>query len=225
VKSDSGKFNERAGDSMAAVSIKDKNLFKIEEAVTKQIFYGSNQEWYTRRWQRMSGCGPSTVANIIYYLNRTRSSEQYCSNLTKEECLNLMNEIWNFVTPSIHGVSSTDMLCKGVQKYLIDKELDIKLDFIDVPKKKKLRPDLSQVLSFLNGALKKDAPVAFLNLEHGTVIELDSWHWVTMIALEEKSDASDVFAEILDSGEVKKINLSQWFRTTKLGGGFVSFQI
>lgn len=206
---------------MTTYSIKDKDLFRIVGAADNN-YYGSNQEWYMRRWQRMSGCGPSAVANIIYYLNRSRNANSSCCDLTKEECLRLMNEIWEFVTPSLGGVSSTAMLCKGVNKYLANKNLNLKLDFIDIPIKKKLRPEDQKVISFITEALEKDSPVAFLNLEHGTVYELESWHWVTVISLEVDTNNTS-FAIILDGGLVKRINLSQWLHTTKLGGGFVSF--
>jgi hypothetical protein len=210
---------------MITASIKDKNLFIIIEENAEQPLYGSNQEWYLKKWQRMSGCGPSTVTNIIYYLNRTRNNSQCCTNLTKNDCLNLMNEIWNFVTPSFGGISSTNMLCKGVKKYLTENALNIQMDFIDVPKKNSLRPDFKDVLTFINKALEDDTPVAFLNLDHGTVLELDSWHWVTIIGLTYEADGSTAFVDIMDGGLLIQINLSQWYQTTKLGGGFVSFAL
>lgn len=207
---------------MVTTSIKNKELFKIVEEASTQIYYGSNQEWYMRKWQRMSGCGPCAVANVIHYLNQ---EQQGSSNLSKSEYLILMNDIWKYVTPGIGGVSSTDMLCKGVNKYLQFKNLHMKLDYIDIPKKKEIRPEFSLVSTFLINALNNDTPVAFLNLEHGTVYELDSWHWVTIISLEYETIDGPVFAEILDGGLIKKINLSNWYQTTKLGGGFVSFTL
>ncbi|HWT76963.1 MAG TPA: hypothetical protein VN258_19865 [Mobilitalea sp.] len=205
-------------------SIKDKNLYKIEDEAAREIYYGSNQDWYGKRWQRLSGCGPSAVANVIYYLSRTREKQDSYPALTKEECLAFMNEIWNYVTPSFGGVSSTAMLCKGMNSYLKEKNLNIQMDSIDIPKKKSLRPDVKQVLQFIMDALKKDSPVTFLNLEHGTILELESWHWVTIVSLEYETDGSTAFVEILDGGLLKRIDLLQWLNTTKLGGGFVSFE-
>lgn len=203
-------------------SIKNQNILKIED--NNMIYYGSNQDWFTRRWQRMSGCGPSAVANVIYYLTSTKAGSTYDLKLTKTECLNLMNEIWNYVTPGLGGVSSTTMLCKGVQKYVNYKKLNIKMDYIDIPKKITQRPNILQVAEFIKRALEKDSPVAFLNLEHGSIYELDSWHWVTIISLEQVSEETS-FVSILDGGMVKRINLSEWLKTTKLGGGFVSFDV
>lgn len=214
----------REGDSMATFSIHNKNVLKINEELNNEIYYGSNQEWYTKKWQRMSGCGPSTVANIIYYINRTRNLSSNPSDLTKNEILNLMNEIWNYVTPGLLGVSSTGRLCKGVKKYIHFKNMNINLDFLDIPKKKALRPEIQTVMTFLLNAIEMDSPVAFLNLDHGTIRELDSWHWVTIIALEDEQDETNAFVTILDGGLEKRINISEWLRSTKLGGGFVSFE-
>ena len=115
------------------------------------------------------------------------------------------------------GVSSTGMLCKGVLKYIREKELNIGLDVIDIPKKRLLRPEFQRLIKFLAAALDKDMPVAFLNLHNGKVKELDSWHWVTIISLE--YDESQAYADILDEGMLKKIDLTEWFNTTIIGGG------
>lgn len=210
---------------MVTYSIQNKELFRIEEEMTRSIFYGSNQDWYDSKWQRMSGCGPSTVANIIYYLNRTRDGNPDDPALTKAGIRRLMDEIWKFVTPSLGGVSSTTMLRNGVDRYLKEKNLTLKLNSIDIPKKASIRPASDRVVTFIKDALAKDSPVAFLNLEAGTIQVLDSWHWVTVTSLELDTEAGTAYIEILDSGEVKKINLLQWLLTTKLGGGFVSFAL
>lgn len=208
---------------MKTYSIQNKELFRIEEEITQAIFYGSNQDWYASRWQRMSGCGPSTVSNIIYYLNRTRDNNLADPVLTKAGIRKLMDEIWDYVTPTLGGVSSTTMLRNGVERYRKEKNLTLRLSSIDIPKKASLRPLPDKVISFISEALEKDSPVAFLNLEAGAIQVLDSWHWVTVVALETDTETGNAYIEILDSGEVKQINLLQWLKTTKLGGGFVSF--
>jgi pyruvate-formate lyase-activating enzyme len=113
------------------------------------------------------------------------------------------------------------MLKKGVLKYIRDKELNIKLEVIDIPKKRRLRPEFQKLMEFLAAALDNDMPVAFLNLHNGKVKELESWHWVTIISIE--YDESQAYADILDEGIIKKIDLAEWFNTTIIGGGFVSF--
>lgn len=55
---------------------------------------------------------------------------------------------------------------------------------------------------------------------------LDPWQWVTIISLEYSEDGNSVFVNILDEGEIKKIDFKLWYyNTTLLGGGFVYFTI
>jgi hypothetical protein len=110
-------------------------------------------------------------------------------------------------------------------KYLKEKSLNIRMNEIEIPKNKLRRPDFYYVMTLIKEALNNDTPVAFLNLEHGDVSNLESWHWVTIIALEYEPDGSKAFAKILDGGTVKRIELSLWHQTTKMGGGFVSFEV
>jgi hypothetical protein len=65
--------------------------------------------------------------------------------------------------------------------------------------------------------------VAFLNLCNGSEKKLDRWHWVTLISLEYAEGGERVFADILDAGIIKRIDLALWYKTTTLGGGFVYF--
>ena len=201
-------------------SIKNLSLFKITDEISQNTYYGNNQEWFGSAWQRLSGCGPTAVANIIYYFNQT-NPDTVSSEPAKRDCVILMEEIWKYITPSMGGISSTSMLCKGVLKYIQAKQLNIKLDVIDIPKNRLLRPEFQKIIEFLVAALNKDMPVAFLNLHNGKVKELDSWHWVTVISLE--YDEDQAYTDILDEGMIKKINLAEWFHTTIIGGGFVSF--
>lgn len=203
-------------------SIQHRDLFKIEDQETKAIYHGTNQEWYGKRWQRMSGCGPSAVANIIYYLNCISSSTSDRPCLTKEKCVKVMDEIWNYVTPKLGGVSSTEMLHNGVKKYMQENHLELAVNILDVPKKASLRPETSKAMAFVAAALEKDQPVAFLNLEHGAVRELESWHWVTIISLDYVADGDTAIIDILDGGDIKRIDLQKWLKTTRMGGGFVS---
>lgn len=211
---------------MITTSIQNPGLFKINDEITQEIHYGCNQEWYRKKWQRLSGCGPTAVTNIIYYLNRTRfGSESDHSTLTKSNCLILMEEIWRYVTPTLRGIPSTKMLYDDVLDYANAKALNIQLKMFDIPDRRYSRPEMQLLLTFLDEALSNNAPVAFLNLNNGDEKKLDSWHWVTIISLDYEEDAGAAFANILDEGVIKRIDLAQWFQTTTLGGGFVSFNL
>ena len=102
---------------------------------------------------------------------------------------------------------------------------NVKYDFCNLPKDTSCRPKLSKVIDFLEGALVNDAPIAFLNLCNGEEKNLQRWHWVTIISLEYSEDRKSVFIKILDEELIKKIDLTLWYNTTTLGGGFVYFTV
>ena len=207
---------------MIKKSISNLNLLKVFDGSTLNTYYGCDQEWYTTEWQRISGCGPSVVANIILYLTPPTFTLGQEFN-SKISCLSLMEEIWEYVTPTTQGIPTTKMLYETVLTYTKAKGLDVEYAFCDVPKDKSHRPKLAEVLIFLEGALLKDVPIAFINLCNGKEKKLDPWHWVTIISLEYTEAGNTAFVTILDEGLIKKMDLALWCNTTILGGGFVYF--
>ena len=209
---------------MTAKSISNPDLLMVLDEDTQEICHGCNQKWYTTMWRRLSGCGPTVAANLIFYLYQTHFTARLREkSLTKKNCIKLMDDIWKFVTPTISGVSNTKMFYEAVLSYAKSEGLNIACEFLDLPKHKSGRPGFSEVLIFLENALRKDAPVAFLNLCNGAEKSLEEWHWVTIISLEVIEEQTQVFVDILDDGQIAKIDLSLWYNTTIRGGGFVYF--
>jgi len=209
---------------MITKSISNPNLFKALDKITHKTYFGYHQECYTTEWQRISGCGPSAAANIIFYLNYTRSNLGLGQRLTKiESCISLIEEVWEYVTPGENGIPSTKMFYEDVLSYELAKGINAQYAVCDLPEEKTYRHKLTEVLSFLEGGLIKDAPIAFLNLCNGQVKNLDPWHWVTIISLDYAENGKSAFIKILDEGLIKKIDLALWYDTTTLGGGFVYF--
>ncbi len=208
---------------MKEVSVKNIKLFEVlgENA---QIYYGGWQEWYGAWWKRMSGCGPTTVSNIMSYLCRSRvGAEIETAPLSKSDFMELMEDVWQYVTPGMQGIPSTAALKKGVLAYIASKQLDILPEELDIPKKKIYRPAFTDLFTFIGDSLRNDMPVAFLSLDKGDEPLLDTWHWVTILALQYAEDGSIVFADVADEGKLLRVDLKKWFDTTRLGGGFVRF--
>lgn len=204
---------------MTMSAIKNKELYRVE-GHEGQVWYGCDQMWYRTKWQRMGGCGPSTASNLIYYLGASRSDS--LKPARKHSLLTLMETIWNYVTPTFRGVSNTGIMAKGIARYAKEHGINIIPAALDVPKRKSLRPGAKEVIAFLEESLGRDMPVAFLNLHNGGEPLLDSWHWVTVVALETEGDLA--CATILDSGTVKTIDLAAWLSCSVRGGGFVTLQ-
>lgn len=210
---------------MIIKTIKNIGLMEIKDDITGNTVYGFDQIWYRTRWQRTAGCGPTTVANLLHYIARSDpGAKNDGSQDTRSAGLALMEEVWNYVTPSIQGVNTTKMLYEDTLDYAKAKGIELSYDVIDIPKRKKQRPPFPRVLDFIGHAMEQDSPVAFLNLHHGKEKLLYSWHWVTILSLEYSEDAKTAIATIMDEGMLKKIDLALWYATTKIGGGFVRFK-
>ena len=211
---------------MISNSIKTPELFQIETEPSSEISHGFNQEWYRRKWQRAGGCGPTTASGLIYYL-RNSSPDHGGVRIAKKQssALNLMEAVWDYVTPSLQGVHLTKTFYEGVVAYGEANGLDVRYRFLDIPKKRGNRPDFIEVLSFIDESLSQDLPVAFLNLHNGSEKQLYSWHWVTLTSMSHAEDGITATATMLDDGKETRIDLSLWYSTTNNGGGFVSLYL
>lgn len=207
---------------MIVKSIRHLDALKIHDDVTGTVYYGCDQEWYQTVWQRRSGCGPTTSTTILQYLHATRMDDAPAL-LTKSCCLKYMEDVWKYVTPGPQGISSTQKLCQGLKSYAQAKSIHFQINVLDIPRDRNRRPAFAETLAFLDAALEKDLPIAFLNLHNGNERILDAWHWVTIVSIQHEPDSSVAFAGILDEGMRKTIDFTVWFHTTLLGGGLVSF--
>lgn len=197
------------------LSLKNIEALKIDGSDQ----YGCDQEWYSKPWQRLSGCGPTAASMMALY-------QVHPNPLAKsiDEAKAVMNEVWNYVTPGFGGINRLDRFYKGYEKYLATKNLSHHNHFLEIPKLVAHRPSLNEVTDFLVNGLSADAPIAFLNLNNGKVHNLEAYHWVLITGLD-LSDPSKAMAHILDGGERLIIDLSLWLDTTTASGGFIYFTL
>jgi len=214
--------NIRGEKKMKIRSISNLELLKFIDESNDNIYFGCDQEWYPTEWQKKAGCGPTTACNILLYLKFLKFGEKTAiRNSSKEFALSQMQEAWSYITPTENGIPTTGIFCQAIIDYYKSKDLSLTCCSFDIPKDKCLRPGFEDVIHFIEDALLADSPVAFLNLCNGDVLDLDSWHWVSIVSLEFNEDGSAGIVEIVDEGIIKKIDLYSWYNTTKLGGGLV----
>ncbi|MDR3314559.1 MAG: hypothetical protein LBS96_08935 [Oscillospiraceae bacterium] len=174
---------------------------------------GGSQEWYPKLWQRKSGCGPTNAALLVWYMARTRPSlAGLCEtgDGAKADFVRLMQVMFGYVTPRWKGVNTYEKFA-GLFDYLAQNGAGALL-----------APDHcapEAAAAFIQEKLLADCPVAFLNLDSGSVRGMDSWHWMTVIGF----DAQTQRVKYCDQGEAKEFLLPQWIETSKRGGLFVSF--
>lgn len=195
------------------------NYLQVTEAGSNKIYCGSDQDWFTTERQRLSGCGPSVAANILFYLGRKKTKNLYGGS--KGDLLKVMEEAWCYVTPAENGIPSTDIFCSKLKGYLDVQGGSYEFFVLNIPSDKSDRPTLHEVIQFIVRGLQEDTPIAFLNLDNGEEQNLEAWHWVTIafVYYFERNDAA--WIEICDEGIVKRVDLKLWLETTVQGGGFV----
>ncbi|MDR0861915.1 MAG: hypothetical protein LBN30_03950 [Oscillospiraceae bacterium] len=210
----------------------DIDLFSVSE--DGKTLYGCDQEWYAQHWQRMSGCGPTVATNLVHYRNVAGTG----ARAEKAELIELMEQVWEHVTPGMGGIPSTQALIERMEKYIEAHELGAVIHELYIPHAHKetesrlaqfLRADgeklprapFAEVLEFIVGALEADMPVAFLALDNGEEPALDEWHWITIVSLEYTERGAPVIATVMDGGGLFTCDLYKWYTTTKRGGGFV----
>lgn len=182
---------------------------------------GANQEWYPQLWQRQAGCGPTNCAHLLWYLSQTRPG---CRALVEYDCreaedfLRLMEEVWHYVTPGKMGVNSTAIFTGGALRYARERGVTLQPRVLEIPALPFARPKAEVLAEYLCAALSDDLPVAFLNLANGALGNLDSWHWVTLVAC----DPAKLTVTMYNQGNSSELNLGLWLRSTTLGGGLVT---
>lgn len=195
------------------ISLKNIEALRIEGSE----LYGCNQEWYSKPWQRLSGCGPTTASMIALYQVHDHQGPK-----TLEEAKAMMNAVWEYVTPGFGGINRLDRFFKGYDAFLASRQLKHACFALEIPKLKTQRPSLTSVTEFLTKGLLADAPIAFLNLNNGKVHNLEAYHWVLITGID-MIDAHHVMAHILDGGERLVIDLGLWLETTTSSGGFIYY--
>lgn len=143
-----------------------------------EVFCGSDQEWYGTKRQRLTGCGPSAAANILFYLNRQR--EENCCGKSREDLLRFMEMAWEYVTPLSNGIPSTALFREKLEYYASGQNENFRFFILDIPMEVPKRPVLYEVIEFIQNGLRADTPIAFLNLDNGVETALEAWHWVTI---------------------------------------------
>ena len=181
-------------------------------------YHGGDQEWYVDYWQQRAGCGPTSCANIMYYLARMcKGCEPLCPHDASKKAgfVQLMEDVWQYVTPGKRGVNTTDIFVNGAERYGETKGVALTAKALPIARIYRDTRDHDKIMGFVANALERGLPVAFLNLSAGSLENLDRWHWVTIVAMDGEN------AMIYDQGKARWIHLLQWLRTSVLGGGFV----
>ena len=190
----------------------------------KETLYGCNQDWYRIEWRKRAGCGPVAATNILLYLRKRYDVESIpYKNENIDEALVAMNDVYLYVRPSLRGLHTVRKFVQGMCKFGRRYGLSFWYQYIIIPPQAERRPDLDEVVRFIEEGINNDVPIAFLNLHAGDVEEqLSSWHWVTVVGIT-KIEIRTIFLRFYDQAKSLEVDLGKWLSTTKRGGGFAYF--
>lgn len=201
---------------MDTIGVKDINRFKIKDDTDDTIYYGGFQQWYHRPWQRLSGCGPTVISGIMHYENQRTTTVPV---ITKPAFVQWMEKTWRYVTPTIHGIPTTEMLAKKTKRFVKVLDLPLTVQALNIPAKKYPQPSFTAVIAELQETLAADQPIAFLTLDAAGTENIEDWHWTTLVEIIPNQD--HIQFKLLDEGKIILADFSQWFSANKRGGGFV----
>ncbi len=208
-----------AGKEGFVKGLSNIGYLQVTENGSNKVYCGSNQEWFMTEHQRLTGCGPSVAANILFYLGKKKIKNFYGGS--KYDLLKVMEEAWRYVTPAENGIPSTDIFCTKLKRYLDVQGGSYEFFVLNIPPDKSGRPTLHEVIQFIVRGLQEDTPIAFLNLDNGEEQDLEPWHWVTIAVVYFSEREDTAWIDICDEGIVKRIDLKLWLETTVQGGGLV----
>ena len=148
--------------------------------------------------------------------SQERSTPENFAPNTKEGYLDFMKKVYKYLYPRFGGLMA-DHFQEGMKSLSDEYGLPLEAECLKVPINNTKRPSVSDALNFVLSSLDADIPVAFLVLSSGNASNLDTWHWVTILAYNEETKETC----ILDNGSILWTNLETWLDTSIMGGAFV----
>ena len=168
---------------------------------------GYDQDWYPRKQQQISGCGPTVGSMMAAYTQRKLEKREIT---TKDGAVEQMLEIWPYATPHLHGLYKTRWLKEGLEAYMKERGLKGTPEAMPIPPIHMLAPSFEKLKNFIAEGLASDCPVGFLNLHSGGEPIPYHWHWMPLVKIEERDGKT--LCTLWDEGVPYIFNLEKWAR-------------
>ena len=165
------------------------------------VFFGGDQEWYHREWQRWAGCASVTGANIAAYYEAVLNGTQ--ARYTKTDYLVRMQEMYRYMTPGIHGFPDPEKFVARFIRYEADHGRHCEGGIFHG------WTDWQQAAEHICNTLQAGHPLALLVLRHTeSSFEENTWHWMTITGY---NILRNTF-EISNCGEKEEYDAERIFR-------------
>lgn len=156
---------------------KIKEISDIQIIYGDELFYGPDQHWYKKKWDALSGCGPTTAAIVTAHMAQNIDSCKalyaYDFPMDSETFLKHMDSIHNFVKPGAKGLTDPHFFGSKTVVYAASKSVKIDYKVMD------RSYDFETVFGEIKGVIDKGILPSLLILRNPHK-ELDdfTWHWM-----------------------------------------------
>lgn len=234
---------------MDILEVKNPELLSVEGEDGNLATGGDQHWYPKEGFIPPGACGATTASNVLAYLLRSRpglfslarqagltglaepfpgakhSKSDYNFEVggmpepnTKAGYIGFMKQVYRFFYPRVGGLMA-DQFLDGAGDLAKEYKLPLAAECLRVPIARQRRPSFADAAAFIGASLEADIPLAFLILSGGSVASLDTWHWVTVLALDEGTK----LIKVLDNTAVFQADLGVWLGTSIMGGAFVRF--
>ncbi len=168
--------------------------------------YGGDQEWCSTRWKRLSGCGPTTGANLAAYYAKTDPAmrELYTGNtdtFEKQQYVDAIEDMFRFITPSYMGFPYAGRYALKFRAFALYH--NITLDSVGCGVSRG-----QQMFDFVRRGIDSGNPLALLILRHrAPEMREDNWHWVTVSGYTEGGNENQVILSNCGERQVRPASL------------------
>lgn len=204
-----------------------KNINSLNIYNNTSTFFGPDQAWYPKFWQRQAGCGPTSASLLTAYMRNLKDCKSIYPydepQLTQSNFIHHMIDLYRYITPTIGGVNHVDHFTKGLDKFLESRKIPLQcciFNLDDYPLKDRTST-FNELVFFLQSGFDADSPIAFLNQSRGDETAIQNWHWVTLYEVDIDVSRQEIIAKASDEGESITFNLGLWYLTTTRHGGLI----
>lgn len=197
-------------------------------------FYGGNQSWYTSPYKTGNSCGAVAAANMMAYLAKEyfSYSDLYAysdldnSYFSKTNFLSHMETMYDYLSPTIIGVSSLSQFRNGVNDYMYD-TLGRRISYDEFTVSR-----YSTIVDGLIDGLIEKVPVALLvlDVENGSSGDLEgsdgdsfAMHWITITKYFKDGNTSDEQIAFSSWGYRYSVPLYDFWYIYDIEGGIYYF--
>lgn len=185
--------------------------------------YGGNQNWMPSP-KNKNGCGPTAAANIFAYLydkNNSKYGKLYSySDFKYSSYKGHMIEVYDYMSPvnPWYGLISIN----DFGRYVVDLAIDKGYGYLYSSKLSAGGQTKQATIDFIKGGLRKDTPIACLNLQK---IGYDyGWHWMTITVFRDLGDYQNQ-VRVSTWGQYRDVNFyALYLAASQNGGGYIYFE-